>query len=180
MLIAMSNIDSKIIYEEKVRFPLIRGVVAIFAVLTIAFLIAYSYQRITGQLGLNPVPLWFAITILSALALFTLFMANLVTLSIRLTEEDAVVAFGIFRMRVKWENVRECHLDRESSFLSAANWGVSMGFTGRRWRRMYNVMGCPRVALEVKSGRGAVVFSTKNPDAVMDVIKGRIQSQQSV
>jgi hypothetical protein len=173
----MGSVSSKIIYEEKVRFPLIRGVVTLFAVLTIAFLIAYLYQRITGQQGENSVPLWFAITILSALALFTLFLANLVTLSIRMTDDDAVVAFGIFRMRVKWGNVRECHLDRESSFLSAANWGVSMGFTGRRWRRMYNVMGCPRVALEVKSGRGAVVFSTKNPDAVMEVAQKQIQSR---
>jgi hypothetical protein len=171
----MSNIDSKIIYEEKVRFPLIRGVVAIFAVLTVAFLIAYSYQRITGQLGLDPVPLWFAITILSALALFTLFLANLMTLSIRMTEEFAVVAFGIFRMRVRWDNVRECHLDRESSFLSAANWGVSMGFTGRSFRRMYNVMGCPRVVLELKGGRRAFVFSTKDPEKVIDIIKKRIK-----
>jgi len=96
----MGNVVSKTIYEEKVRFPIIRGIVVLFAVLTVAFLIAYVYQRITGQLGPDPVPLWFAVTILSALALFTLFLANLVTLSIRITEKDAVVAFGIFRVRV--------------------------------------------------------------------------------
>lgn len=174
MLDVMSNVDSKIIYEEKVRFPLIRGVVVLFTGLTIAFLIMYLYQRITGQQGENSVPLWFAITILSALALFTLFLANLVTLSIRMTEEGAVVGFGIFRVGVRWENVRECRLDRESSFLSAANWGVSMGFVGGRWRRMYNVMGYPRVVMEMKRGRKAVVFSTRNPDAVMDVVKGQI------
>ncbi|MFA5375272.1 MAG: hypothetical protein WC455_05890 [Dehalococcoidia bacterium] len=176
----MSNVDSKIIYEEKVRFPLIRGVVALFAVLTIIFLVMYLYQRITGQLGLNPVPLWFAVTILSALALFTAFLANLTTLSIKMTEEFAVVAFGIFRIRVRWEDVRGCDLDKLSPFLSSANWGVSMGFVGGRWRRMYNVMGYPRVELEMKRGRKSVVFSTKNPDAVIDVIKSRIQSQQSV
>jgi len=42
------------------------------------------------------------------------------------------------------------------------------------------VMGCPRVALEVKSGRGAVVFSTKNPDAVIDVVQKQIQAHQPV
>jgi len=172
-----SNVDSKIIYEEKVRFPLIRGVVALFAVLTVAFLIAYSYQRVTGQLGPNPVPLWFAVTILSALALFTSFLANLVTLSIKMTEESAVVGFGIFRMKVRWEDVRGCDLDRISSFLSAANWGVSMGFVGGRWRRMYNVMGYPRVELEMKSGRKTVVFSTKDPAKVVDIIKKQIQAQ---
>ena len=66
---SMSNVVGKIIYEEKVRFPLIRGVVALFAILTISFLIAYVYQRATGQLGANPVPLWFAATILSAMAI---------------------------------------------------------------------------------------------------------------
>jgi len=167
----MGNVVSKTIYEEKVRFPIIRGIVVLFAVLTVAFLIAYVYQRATGQLGPDPVPLWFAVTILSALALFTLFLANLVTLSIRMTENDALVAFGIFRVRVMWENVRECRLDRESSFIAAANWGVSMGFTGRRFRRMYNVAGYPRVVLELKGGRRAVVFSTKNPDAVIDLVK---------
>ncbi|MFA5368336.1 MAG: hypothetical protein WC333_10720 [Dehalococcoidia bacterium] len=180
MLIAMSNVDGKIIYEEKVRFPLIRGVVALFAVLTISFLIAYVYQRVTGQLGPNPVPLWFAATILSAMAFFTLFLANLVTLSIRMMEDGAVVGFGIFRVGVKWVDVRDCRPDRESSFLSAANWGVSVGFTGRTWRRMYNVMGCPRVVLEMRQGRRALVFSTKEPDKVVDIIKSRIQTQRAV
>jgi hypothetical protein len=170
----MSNIDSKIIYEEKVRFPVIRGVVALFTILTIIFLIMYVYQHIAWQQGENAVPLWFGVTILSALALFTAFLANLITLSIKMTEEFAVVGFGIFRMRVRWEDVRGCDLDRLSSFTSAANWGVSMGFVGGRWRRMYNVMGYPRVELEMKKGRKSVVFSTKNPDAVIDVIKGRI------
>ena len=178
ILIAMSNIESKIIYEEKVRFPLIRGVVVLFSVLTIAFLIAYSYQRITGQLGLNPVPLWFAVTILSALALFTAFLANLTTLSIKMTEEGVVVGFGIFRAGVRWEDVRGCDLDRVSSFLSAANWGVSMGFVGGRWRRMYNVMGYQRVELEMKRGRRALVFSTKDPAMVIDIIERQIQAHQ--
>jgi hypothetical protein len=172
----MSNIESKIIYEEKVRFPLIRGIVVLFSVLTIAFLIAYSYQRITGQLGPNPVPLWFAITILSALAVFTLFLANLITLSIKMTEEGVVVGFGIFRASVRWEDVRGCDLDRVSSFLSAANWGVSMGFIGGRWRRMYNVIGYPRVVIEMGKGRRAVVFSTKDPAMVMDIVHKQIQS----
>ena len=180
MLTAMSTIDSKTIYDEKIRFPLIRGVVVLFAILTIIFLVMYLYQRITGQLGENPVPLWFAVTILSALALFTSFLANLVTLSIKMTEESAVVAFGIFRARVRWEDVRGCDLDRISSFLSSANWGVSMGFVGGRWRRMYNVMGYPRVVVEMKRGRKAVVFSTKDPAMVIDIIERRIQSQQTV
>jgi hypothetical protein len=179
MLDVMSNVDSKIIYEEKVRFPLIRGVVALFAVLTIIFLVMYLYQRITGQLGANPVPLWFAVTILSALALFTSFLANLVTLSIKMTEESAVVGFGIFRARVRWEDVRGCDLDRLSSFLSSGSWGVSMGFVGGRWRRMYNVMGYQRVVMEMKKGRKVVVFSTNNPAMVIDIIERRIQVQQT-
>jgi len=174
----MSNVDSKIVYKEKVRFPLMIGFVTLFAVLDIAFLIAYSYQRITGQLGPHPVPLWFAVTILSALAVFTLFLANLVTLSIRITDEGAVVGFGIFRAKARWENVRECYPDRSSSFLSAANWGVSIGFSGGRWRRMYNVAGCPRVVLEMRRGKRALVFSTSNPDAVTEVVRKLIQACQ--
>jgi len=176
----MSNVDGKVIYEEKVRFPVIRGVVALFAVMTITFVAAYFYQLITGQQDDGSVPLWFSATILSAMALFTLFLANLVTLSIRMTEYGAVVGFGIFRGGVSWADVRECHRDKESSFLSAANWGVSMGFTGRKFMRMYNVMGSPRVVLELKGGRRALVFSTKYPEQVVDIIKGRIQGQQPV
>ena len=179
-MIAMSNVDDKIIYEEKVRFPIIRGIVALFAVMTITFLVAYLYQLITGQQNDSSVPLWFSVTILSAMALFTLFLANLVTLSIRMTEDGAIVGFGIFRAGVKWADVRECRPDRESSFLSAANWGVSMGFTGRKFMRMYNVMGSPRVVLELKGGRRALVFSTRNPDSVVDIIKKRIQAHPPV
>ena len=132
----MRSVEGKTIYEEKVRFPLIRGVVALFAVLIIIFLVMYLYQRISGEPGENAVPLWFGLVVLFLLALFTLFLANLTTLSIKMTDAGALVGFGIFRAGVRWKDVRECRLDRESSLLSAANWGVSMGFTGRGFRRM--------------------------------------------
>jgi hypothetical protein len=167
-------VNTQTIYEEKIGFSLIRKPVFLFATLTIAFSLLYAYGRISGNMDQDPIPMWFAVTVLVALALFTLFMANLRTLSIKMTGEGAVVGFGIFRAKIRWEDVRECHLDEGSSLLSAANWGVSMGFRGGRWRRMYNVKGYPRVVLEMKRGRKVLVFSTKNPDAVMDVVRQRI------
>ena len=163
-----------IIYQERVPFPFVRRVVTLCTALILAFSITYCYLRLNGLLGEYPAPLWLFLAVLSAMIVITLTLANLVTLSIKMTEESAVVAFGIFRVRVRWEDVRGCDLDRLSSFVSAANWGVSMGFVGGRWRRMYNVKGYPRVVLEMKRSRKSVVFSTKNPDAVMDVVKGRI------
>jgi hypothetical protein len=163
-----------IIYQERVPFPFVRRVVTVCIALILAFSITYCYLRLNGLLGDHPASLGLFLAVLSAMVAVTLILANLVTLSIKMTEESAVVGFGIFRARVRWEDVRGCDLDRLSSFVSAANWGVSMGFVGGWWRRMYNVKGCPRVVLEMKRGRKALVFSTKNPDAVMDVVKGRI------
>ena len=170
----MNTVNTQTIYEEKIGFSLVRKPVFVFASLTIAFSLLYAYGRLSGHMDEDPIPLWFAVTVLVALALFTLFLANLRTLSIKMTDEGAVVGFGIFRAKIRWEDVRGCHLDEGSSLLSAANWGVSMGFRGGRLRRMYNVKGCPRVVLEMKRGRNVLVFSTKNPDAVMDVIRQRI------
>ena len=174
MLDIAANMDTQTIYEEKISFSMVRRPLFVFASLTIAFSLLYAYGRISGHMDQDPIPMWFAVTILAALALFTLFMANLRTLSIKMTDEGAVVGFGIFRAKIRWENVGGCHLDNGSSFLSAANWGVSMGFVGGRWRRMYNVKGCPRVVLELKRGRKALVFSTKNPDAVLDVVRRQL------
>ena len=174
MLSTVNTVNTQTIYEEKIGFSLVRKPVFVFASLTIAFSLLYAYGRISGHMDQDPIPMWFAVTILAALALFTLFMANLRTLSIKMTDEGAVVGFGIFRAKIRWENVGECHLDNGSSFLSAANWGVSMGFVGGRWRRMYNVKGCPRVVLDMKRGQKTLVFSTKNPDVVMEVVRRQL------
>ena len=168
-----------IIYQERIPFPFVRRVVTVYAALILAFSITYFYLRLKGLLGEYPAPLWLFLSVLSAMVAVTLTLANLATLSIKMTEEYAIVAFGIFCRKVRWENVRKCDLDRASSLRYFGNWGVGVGLVGSHLRRMLTVTGCPRVVLELKKSKfSEFVFSTKNPDVVMDVIRQHIGKQE--
>ena len=164
-----------IIYQERVPFPFVRRVVAVYAALIVAFSITYCYLRLNDLLGERPAPLWLFLAVVAAMILVTLTLANLATLSIKMTGEYAIVAFGIFRRKIRWENISKCDLDRAGSVHYFGNWGVGLGLVGGHLRRMLTVPGSPRVVLELKKGKvSEFAFSTRNPDAVREVVKGQI------
>ena len=164
-----------IIYQERVPFPFVRRAVAVYAALIVAFSITYCYLRLNSLLGERPASLWFFLAVVAAMIVVTLTLANLATLSIKMTGEYAIVAFGIFRRKIKWENVSKCDLDRAGSIHYFGNWGVGLGLVGGHLRRMLTVPGSPRVVLGMKHSKvSEFVFSTKNPDAVMDVVRRQL------
>jgi hypothetical protein len=103
--------------------------------------------------------------------LFLIITINFSTLSIKMTSRSVVVGYGIFNRTIFWENIERCYSDEVSS-IRYGGWGIRIGRVKGKWRLVYNVIGGPRVVLALKRGRfNEFVFSTRNPEEVMKVVR---------
>lgn len=156
------------IYQEKIFST---WITAIMALLTATFLFFLLHQIFAQPIGARPAPNWFF------LVMFLLFLAvtlNFSVLKITMTTGGLTVNYGIFKHKIRWENIADCYLD-ESSPLRYGGWGVRIAWVNGKWRLVYNVIGGPRIVLSLKKGAfKEFVFSTKNPEEVMKTIRTRI------
>lgn len=156
------------VYEEKIFSKWITGILTI---VTIVFLIVLVHQILVGQIGVHPTLNWFFLLI------FLLFLGltiNFSMLGIKITTQSIFVSYGIFKHAVLLENAEDCYLD-EASSMRYGGWGIRLGRVNGKWRLVYNVIGGPRIVLSLKKGRfREFVFSTKNPEELMRVVKQRI------
>ncbi|RZN40355.1 MAG: hypothetical protein EFT35_02970 [Methanophagales archaeon ANME-1-THS] len=153
------------LYEETI---FLWGLTALLSIFTAVFLFLIVYQVLVGPLGEDPAPNWFFLF----MSLLFLFMAiNFRALSIKMTARSVIVGYGIFKRTIFWDNIERCYVDEVSS-IRYGGWGIRIGRVKGKWRLVYNVIGGPRVVLSLKRGRfGEFVFSTRNPDEVMRVVR---------
>ncbi len=144
---------------------------ALMCMVTAFFLFVVLYQILVGPLGDNPPPnLVFFLMALLFLGITIAFSK----LSITMTSRSVIVGYGIFTRTIPWETIERCYEDAVSS-LRYGGWGIRIGRVKGKWRLVYNVIGGPRVVLSLKSGWfKEFVFSTKNPEQVMKIIRQRI------
>ena len=162
------------IYREVVVFTLGRAIIALFVVLALFFLAMFVYQITTGSLGSKPAPDWYYLAMGLFFAFMTFIIFNFGKLTISATPQSITVRYGMFKRAMRWEDIGDCYVDESTAF-SYGGFGIRIGMVNRKRRLVYNLIGGSRVVLVMKKGRfDEFVFSTKNPDAVMDVIKGRI------
>jgi len=155
------------LYEEHIFS---KGITGILVVVTVGFLFVLVYQILVGPIGTPPAPNWFFL-LMFLLCLGLTF--NFSKLSIRITPQSVNVGYGIFKHIIFLENVENCYLD-EASTVRYGGWGIRIGRVKGKWRLVYNVIGGPRTVLSLKKGRfREFVFSTKNPEEVMKVVKQR-------
>jgi len=156
------------IYEEKIFS---KWITVILVSVTVGLLFVLVYQILLEPIGTRPAPSWFF------LIMFLLFLGvtiNFSRLIIRMTHRSLSVGYGIFKRTILWENVENCYLD-DASTIRYGGWGIRIGRVKGKWRLVYNVIGGHRVVLSLKKGRfKEFVFSTKNPEEVMNVVKQRI------
>ena len=163
------------IYKEIVPFPLMKLVLGLFIALTIVFLVVFIYQVLVGPVGTKPGPDWLYIIMFLLFAGFTALMRSFNKLAIKVSTQSITVGFGIFKRVISWDDIHGCYLDDASAFGSYGGWGIRMAKVKGKWRLVYNVIGCPTVVLELDKGRfREFVFSTKNPDGVMETVRQQI------
>ena len=162
--------QTKKIYEEKI---FLKWTVSILTVFLAVFLFLLCYQILVGPIGTNPAPNCFY---LFMFLLFLGVMINFSILKIRMTPGYFSVSYGIIKYSILWENIEDCSLDDVSTF-KYGGWGIRMAQVKGKWRLVYNVIGGPRIVLSLKKGRfKEFVFSTKNPEEVIKIVKERIEN----
>ena len=163
------------IYEEIIPFPLMKLVLGLFIALTILFLGLFVYQVLVGPVGANPAPDWLYIIMFVLFAGFTALIRNFNKLAIVITAQSITVGYGVLKRTIPWSNVSSCYLDDASAFGSYGGWGIRTAKVKGKWRLAYNVIGSTTVVLELKKGRfREFVFSTKNPDGVVEIARKQI------
>ncbi|MFP3871621.1 MAG: hypothetical protein ACOC55_05345 [Candidatus Natronoplasma sp.] len=135
---------------------------------TIVFLGLSSYQLFIAPIGTDPAPDWFW------LIMFLLFLGitvNFSRLKISIDSAGITIGFGILKNKVPWTMVEECYLD-ETSSIWYGGWGMRISRVNGKWRKVYNIIGGPRVVISLDQGWiREIAFSTSNPEEVRHVIK---------
>jgi len=170
----MAEAQEPEIYSEVVVFTLGRAIIALFVVLAIFFLGMFIYQIVESPLGAKPAPDWYYLVMCLFFVFMTFIIINFSKLVVQATSKSLTVRYGVFRRVIPWEDVADCYVD-ESPTIAYGGYGIRIGRVNGKVRLVYNVLGGDRVVLALKKGRfNEFVFSTNNPDAVMDVIKKQI------
>jgi len=158
--------DKNIIYEEKI-FPkvemLILGVVMAGVFALLVYQIFAEYPVSYWSHGLIPL-----ILLIVVMYMFRKF-------NIKMTSDSIVVRYG-FKHTILYKDIEDCYVDKLSFIRFIGRGGFGPGKIGRangKWRSVYTVIGYPRIVLSLKDGKffKEFVFSTKNPEEVMSIIK---------
>jgi hypothetical protein len=160
--------NSDYIYEEKIFAKIIGGMLGSVTVL-MAFLLFYQIF-ISSLEDVEWLSLFFAVMFLIFLVLTLVF----IRLTIRVSFQGITVAYGPIKKSIPWENIAGIEID-ETSAIKYGGAGIRMAKIKGEWVLVYNVIGGPRCVLRLKEGKfKKFVFSTKNPEEVVNVVKGQM------
>jgi hypothetical protein len=157
-------------YEESLPFPLITVVTAVIFLIALLMLVLFVIQLIAGPIGNNPAPDWFYLVMFVLMAATTFLVANFRVLVIRITGQSVTVAYGMIKRTIPWGDI-EFGFGDESPVFRYGGWGARIARIEGRWRLAFNVIGAPGVVLRLRKGRvREFMFSTKNPQQVLDIV----------
>jgi len=153
-------------YEEKI-FP--KKEMWILGVVIILSLFLLVYQFFVGYHTID----W---ALLLALLALVVVMYSFRKFNIKMTSDAIIVKYGFGKRTIPWEKIGDCYLDK-ASIIRYGGFGNRIGRVKGKWRDVYNVIGYPRVVLSLKNSGffKEFVFSTKNPEEVMKVIKQQME-----
>lgn len=159
---------ARIIYEERLFS---RWITLLLGAVTLTLLLPVLGQLQSGTT--DELPIWFFPMMF---LLFLLVTLNFVWLAIRITDEEAVIAYGVVRHRVRWEDIEDCYVD-EASAAWYGGYGIRVGWYKGKRRLIYNTIGDPRVVLLTKnSSTPEFVFSTAQPEDVVSRVREHLRS----
>jgi hypothetical protein len=160
--------NSDYIYEEKVFAKIIGGMLGAVTVMMVIILIWQVMFTSLDEVE------WLPILFITMFFLFLFLTLTFSRLIIRVSFQGVTVSFGIIKKSIPWENIEGIEID-ETSAIKYGGAGIRTARIKGEWVLVYNVIGGPRCALRLKEGRfKRFVFSTKNPEEVVNVIKGQM------
>jgi hypothetical protein len=156
--------NTNAIYEETLTSSMMKLVIALMGAITITFLVFYIIQ-------VDNSPSWYWLMMFLIFAVVTAFVTNFGNLTIMITSSTITVRYGMLKSIIQWGNVEKCTYDKDSSF-GYGGFGLRIARGHSTWIRAYNLMIRQRVALDLKTGKSKrIVFSTDNPDQIMEIAK---------
>lgn len=162
-----SRVDH-LLYDETIFLRVFTALLGGFA--AVCLFLAF-YQILNGPGGADSPPAWFFMLIG---LLFLSCAFNFRTLRIELSQQAVMVGYGLIKRRIPWETIERCYRDNVSN-LRYGGLGIRIGRVRGNWRLVYNTPGTPRVVLALNRGWfPEFVFSTRNPDDVLNLIRQRI------
>lgn len=160
--------NSDTIYEERIFAKVTGGLLWAMAVL---MLIIMVYVLTIEPVDEEPYLYLLFITMFLLFVILGLIFGRLV---IRVDYQKVMVGFGVIKKKIPLENITEVYLD-ETSALKYGGAGIRTTRLEGEWVMAYIIVGGPRVVLKLNEGRfKRFVFSTKNPEEVINVIKGQM------
>jgi hypothetical protein len=159
------------LYKENLPFPLITVVTAVLFLIALLMLVLYVLQLVVGPIGNTPAPDWFYLVMFIFMAAIAFLVANFRVLVITIGSQSVTVSYGLIKRTIPWGDI-EAGFHDKSPVLRYGGWGARIARVEGRWRLAFNVIGAPGVVLRLRKGRVCeFMFSTENPEQVLDIIK---------
>ena len=159
---------ARIIYEERLFS---RWITLVLGIVTLVMFWQVIQQMQVGSSG--EAPSWLLPVMLGLFVFLTL---NFAWLTIRITDEEVVVAYGVIRHRMRWEDIDDCHVD-EASATWYGGYGIRVGWYKGKRRLIYNTIGDPRVVLlTANTSSPEFVFSTAQPEDVVNRVREHLRT----
>ncbi|MCX7022845.1 MAG: hypothetical protein NTW26_11365, partial [bacterium] len=102
-----------------------------------------------------------------------LLILNFLFISIRLDDEGLSARLGVFRTRVRWNQVTGAEMDTLPGS-AYGGWGVKGGRVGGDYVQVYSTVAHRRVAVKLAGHKlDKLIFSTKKPAEVLRLVNER-------
>lgn len=160
--------EPDVIYHEKFAA---KGFIAILSPVA-----AFMFFLLLFHLFVESIEPFLIMTIffLAMFLFFLLLAVGFSTFSITMTGESMSIGFGIKKHKTPISQIIDCKID-DVSAAKYGGFGIRVARIEGKNRLVYNTIGTPRVVLTQKEGKfPEFVFSTKNPEEVINVIRAQI------
>jgi len=157
-----------IVYEEKI----FSKVMAFIFGATILFMLALLFYFLSLPDEDNGI----VVLIYLIIILILLFVGiNFSILIIRITPDNLLISFGLFKKRIAWGDIKKCEIVNMSWTKFG---GIGIRYTKLQGKTVlaYIVEGATKIALEMKGKKPQMfVFSTKNPNEILNIIRQKVE-----
>jgi hypothetical protein len=163
------------IYGETIPFKFMYYVIFMEGAIGVLFMVFFFLQLSGNFIPDEDAPafLWL---IMSALMLgITVFLTTLRKLDISITQYKLKASFGFIKFETPFTDIADVYTD-ERMGLAYGGWGVRMAKLKQGLTLAYTSIGYKRVVVELKTNKYKLfVFSTSNPEEVINTIKNQMR-----
>ncbi|MDI6642995.1 MAG: hypothetical protein QMD95_02970 [Candidatus Hodarchaeaceae archaeon] len=164
------------IYEEKIypRLHMVFDFIAACFIITITIL---TFREVPSQF-IVPILFMLVFVIVTWMVFDVLFCS----VKIKISSEAIIISILRFKLAIPWQKIQDCYLDK-SSFIRYLFPFPGITRAGGKWRSHFVFDFGPRVVLvpseklHPKARSREIVFTTRNPEKVIWLIKNNISKE---